>query len=80
MTLEEDCAWCPPLLFERALDRGEALWGDVQVSDRSPDVGMAEQTLEHEDIGALMQLVGGKAVTKGVDPCALGQASFFFAR
>lgn len=41
---------------------------------------MAEQTLEHEDIGALVQLVGGEAVTKGVDSPALVQTGFFFAR
>jgi len=51
----------------------------MQVSDRGFDVGVAQQLLEYEDIGALIKLVGGKAVAQGMDAATLGQADFFFA-
>jgi hypothetical protein len=39
---------------------------------------MAQQLLNHEDIGPLIELVGGEAVTQGMDALALGYAGFFF--
>lgn len=51
----------------------------MKIFDRCFDVGVAEQTLEHEDIGALIKLVGGKTMAQGMDAAAFGQTGFFFA-
>lgn len=51
----------------------------MKIFDRGLDVGMAEQTLEHEDISALIKLVGGKTMAQGMNAAAFGQAGFFFA-
>lgn len=51
----------------------------MKIFDRGFDVGMAKQTLEYKDIGALIKLVGGKTMSQGMNATALGQADFFFA-
>lgn len=52
----------------------------MQVLDGGFYVGVTKQALYDKDIGALIQLVGGKAVTEGVDTPAMDYAGFFFAR
>lgn len=69
----------PPLKFERAFERRNPVGCEMKISDRGLDVGMAEQTLEHEDISALIKLMGGKTMAQGMDAAAFGQAGFFFA-
>jgi hypothetical protein len=51
-----------PLKFERAFDGRNTFRGEVKIFDRGLDVGVAEQSLKHEDIGALVKLVGGKTM------------------
>ena len=46
---------------------------------RGCDVRMAHQFLEYEDIGTLIELVGGETVAQRMDGAALGQTGFFFA-
>jgi hypothetical protein len=67
------------LQFERAFDLGDTVRGEVQVSERGFDVDVAKQALQDKDIGALIELVGGKAVAQGMDAPPPGHSGFFFA-
>lgn len=66
-------------MFKGAFYRGQALRGEMQILDSGFDVGVTQQALEYKDVGALLQLVGGKAMAQGVDAAAPGQAGFFLA-
>jgi hypothetical protein len=67
------------LWFQGALEAGQTFRRQVQVLDGGLDAGVAKQALQHEDVAALLQLVGGEAVAQGVDALPPSQAGFFFA-
>jgi hypothetical protein len=50
----------------------------MQVLGRGCDVSMAHHFLEYEDIGTLIELVGGETVAQRMDAAGFGQTGFFF--
>src|SRR6202042_1764664 len=52
--------------IERAHDFADGFGGDAGIERRSVELGVAEQHLDHPDIGVLLQKMRRKAVTKGV--------------
>ena len=69
----------PSLLLERAPDGGNPFGSKVEIPDCGLNVGMPQQALKHENISALLKLVGSEAMAQGMDAPAPGQAGFFFA-
>ena len=56
---------------ERALDVGDHAGGDARVARRRVQLVVAQQRLDHSDIGAAFQQMGGEAVTQRVQRHAL---------
>src|SRR5260370_34775648 len=52
--------------IERADDLPDGLGGDARIERRGVELGMAQQDLDHPNVGVLLQKMRRKAVTKGV--------------
>src|SRR4051812_5007984 len=52
--------------LERALDLPDGVQGDPGVARRRGDLPMPQQVLDHPDVDALLEQVGGEAVPQGV--------------
>jgi hypothetical protein len=48
--------------IERAHDRADHVGGDLRIERRVLEFGVAEQHLDHPDVGILLEQMGGKAV------------------
>ena len=60
--------------LQRALDIADRADGDARVERRRLQLGMAEQHLDHANVGALFEEMGGKAMPQGMRRDALGDA------
>ncbi len=59
-------------LVERARDRAHRAGRDLGVEGRVVELGVPKQDLDDTDVGAVLQQVGGEAVTQRVRPDTLG--------
>ena len=60
--------------LQRALDVADRADGDAGVERRRLELGVAEQHLDHANVGALFEQVGREAVPQGVGRHAFGDA------
>src|SRR5271165_7178916 len=64
--------------IQRALDVADRADGDAGVERSRLELGVAEQDLDHANVDALFEQVGGEAVPQGMRRHALGDAGQVF--